>query len=184
MKKLTLLLIPLLFVLGLNAKDISSNSTLHQYSKPGAPIDMSYKSQKVDINETSDVNITLTSAINKGNVFVVIRLDKNLSSLKEFDNNISFKILPNQQEFIINLQVKSEYQGLHYIRLLTKVNKGFGIKLRSFAVPVYIGEKAGVPNNNANVNSHMKALGSGENISISKAIETIQIIKKTRESLK
>jgi hypothetical protein len=176
MRRIILILAPLLFILELNAKDLSSNSTFHQYSKPGAPIDMHYTSEKVDINETCDVNITLTTAITKGTVSALISLDKNLSSLNEFDQNLTFEIMPNQQDFLINLQVKSEHQGLYYIRLLTKVDKGYGVKLRSFAVPVYIGKEAGIMKKS--ISSHMKALGSGENISVSKAVETIEVVKE------
>ncbi len=176
MKKIIFILTALLFTLTINAKDISSNSTVHQYSKPGAPIDMTYNSEKVDRNEASDVNITLTTSITKGMLSVSINLDENLSSINEFDNNLNFEIMPSQQDFLINLQVKSEHSGLYYIKLLTKVDKGYGIKLRSFAVPIYIGEKAGILKKG--IDPQMKALSSGENISISKAIETIEIVNE------
>jgi len=176
MKTITLIFIPLLLTLGLNAKEISSNSTQRQYSKPGAPIDMRYTSQKVDINETCDVNITLTTAIRSGTVSAFITLDKELTSLTKFNENLTYEIMPEQQDYVINLQVKSAQQGLYYIRLLTKVDKGYGVKLRSFAVPIYVGEKAGITKKSLNFS--MKALGSGENISISQAVETIEIVKE------
>ncbi len=174
MKKITLILIPLLFILSLTAKDISSNSTIHQYSKPGASIDMSYSSQRVDINEVSDVNITLTTALRKGTLSTIITLDKNLTSINKFNNNLSYAILANQQEFLINLQVNSKKEGLYYIRLLTKIDNGYGVKLRSFAVPIYIGKEVGITKKR--IGSQMKALGA-ENISVSKAVETIEIVK-------
>ena len=176
MKTITLILTPLLFLLGLNAKEISSNSTFHQYSKPGAPIHMNYTSQKVDINEICNVKITLSTSIKKGTISTLINLDEKLSSLTKFNDNVSFEVTPNQQEFVIHLQVKSKEQGLYYIRLLTKVDKGYGVKLRSFAVPIYIGEEAEITKKS--INSTMKALGSGENISISKAVETIEVVNE------
>ena len=176
MKTITLIFIPLLLALGINAKELSNNSTQRQYSKPGAPIDMHYTSQKVDINEISDVNITLSTAIRSGTVSVSITLDKELTSLTKLNENLTYEIMPKQEDYVINLQVKSAQQGLYYIRLLTKVDKGYGVKLRSFAVPIYVGEKAGITKKS--IGSHMKALGSGENISISKAVETIEIVKE------
>ena len=137
---------------------------------------MSYTSQRVDINEASDVNITLTTAIRSGTVSVLINPDENLNILNTFDNNLSYKIIPNERDYAINLQVKSEQQGLYYIRLLTKVDQGYGIKLRSFAVPIYIGETAGIVKKS--INASMKALGTGENISISKALETIEVVNE------
>jgi len=176
MKIITLIFIPLLLALSVNANEISTNSTQRQYSKPGAPIDMRYTSEKVEIGETADVNITLTTAIRQGTVSAIITLDKELTSLNTFDENLTYEIIPNKKDHTITLQVKSEQTGLYYIRILTKVDKGYGIKMRSFAVPVYVGKEAGIKSKD--IGSHMKALNSGENISISKAVETIEIVKE------
>ena len=165
----------LLFLLTLNAEVISGD-TLRQYSKPGAPIDMIFTAQKVDVNEISDVNITLKTTIRSGTVSVLITLDENLKSQAKFDENITYQIMPEQQDYKVNLKVKSEKQGLYYIRLLTKVDNGYGIKLRSFAIPIYVGEAEAILTKG--LNFQMKALGSGENISVSKAVETIEVVKE------
>ena len=176
MKTIILILSPLLLALGLNANEISTNSTQRQYSKPGAPIDMRYTSEKVEVNETCDVNITLSTTITQGTVSAIITLDKNLISLTDFNKNLTYEIMPNQRDYVINLQVKSKQAGLYYIRLLTKVDKGYGVKLRSFAVPIYIGKEAGIKSKE--IGSQMKALSSGENISVSSAVETIEVVKE------
>jgi len=179
MKKITLLSVAFLIVVGLNAsskiENIQSGSTIREYSKPGAPVDMEFNTTHVDINATSDVNLTLITTVRKGNFNVLITLDDNLTTVNELDQNLSFVITPERQKFLINFQVKSEKQGLFYIRLLTQVDQGHGLKLRSFAVPVYIGKK---PKTLVRSSPQMKALANGENISISKAIETIRIIKE------
>ena len=189
MKKATLLLAPLLLVMMLHAQtqkiadepevieisidNIKSGSTLRQYSKPGAPIDMHYDSEKVDVNESSDINITLETTVQNGGLSINITFDENLTLISDMEENLTFELQSPQTKYAINFQVKSEKAGLYYIRLLTKVDKGFGLKLRSFAVPVYIGKdlKPIVKSN-----AIMKAL-SGENISVTKAIETIEVIK-------
>ena len=176
MKIIIPLAISLLFTLCLSAKEISSNSTLKQYAKPGAAINMNYSSQRVDINEFSDVNITLTTTIPKGTVLVEVNLDKKLSALSDFEKNLMFPVSSRNEDFIIKLQVKSEQVGLYYIRLLVKVDEGYGVKLRSFAIPIYVGEEKEIKKNRANI--QMKAFGRGENISVSKAIESIKIIKE------
>jgi len=174
MRRVTLIVCSLLLSLNIHAKELSSNSTLHHYAKPGAPIDMSYTSQKVDVNETSDVNITLMTSIKQGTLSTIIDLYENLISLKAVDTNSTFSITPEEQTFLINLQVKSEQEGLYYIRLLTKVNTGYGVQLRSFAVPIYVGKSAGIKKHHNS--EQMKLMGGGENISVSKAIETIQVV--------
>ena len=192
MKKTILILVPLLIV-GLYAsskkinpeettevksisdKSIVEGTTLGKYSKPGAPIDMSYRTTRVDINESADVNITLTTTAQSGKVLVSMNIDNNLTLVNSVDTNQSFDIAPDSKSFNINMRVRSEHEGLYYIRLLTKVKTGLHPKLRSFAVPVMIGEnprlktRAGV--------TFLKAK-SGENISVSKAVETIEVIKE------
>jgi len=176
MKRIILIVSSIVLTLTMNAKELSSNSTLHHYAKPGAPVDMSYTSQKVDVNETSDVNITLTTSIKQGTISTSISLDKNLIALNTVDTNSSFSVTPEQQIFLINLQVKAKQEGLYYIKLLTKVDKGYGLKLRSFAVPIYVGKNAGIKKHHNT--TQMKLLGAGENISVSKAIETVEVVNE------
>ena len=192
MKKTVLILVPLLIV-GLYAnskkidpeetttvksigeKTIIEGTTVGKYSKPGAPIDMSYKTTKVDTNETADVNITLTTTAQSGRVVVNITLDDKLTLVNNLDMNQSFEIAPNSKLFNIDMKVRAETDGLYYIRLLTKVEKGQHPKLRSFAIPVMVGENPKLKTRNG-VN-FLKAK-SGENISVSKAVETIEVIEK------
>lgn len=176
MRTLLLLTTSLLLTLGLNAKEISSNSTVGQYAKPGAAIDMKYTSQKVDANEVSDVNITLTSTIQKGTISVEMDLDKELIVLGGFEKTFNFQVTSRNEAFTINLQVKSQHIGLYYIRLLSKVDEGYGVKTRAFAIPIYVGKEKDIKKHRSNI--QMKALSNGENISLSKAVETISIIKE------
>jgi len=176
MKMTTLLLTPLMLIFTLQADTISKGSTFHQYSKPGASIDMEYTSDKVDVNETSDINITLTTPLTQGEVSVTLTLDEGLNTIKRIDKNLTYLIQPQTQNFLINFQVQSDKADLYYIRLLTKVTNDFGTKLRSFAIPVYIGQKQTLLNKR--ISPSMKALNLGENISVSKAIETIKTLKE------
>ena len=192
MKKTILILVPLL-VVGLYAnskkinpeesitvksigeKTIIEGTTVGKYSKPGAPIDMTYKTTKVDTNETADVNITLTTTAQNGTVSISMNFDDNLTLVNDVDSNQSFEIAPDAKSFNIDMKVRSEYDGLYYIRLLCKVDKGQHPKLRSFAIPVMVGENP-KPKTKAGI-SFLKAK-SGENISVSKAVETIEVIKE------
>jgi hypothetical protein len=182
MKKTKLLLAPLLVLVGLHAKpteeksmentNIKTGTTLGHYQKPGAPIDMTYTSTKVNAGEVADINITLTTSATSGTMHVSINFDEAIQNVSNTEENLTFEITPEQRTFPINIQASSYEDGLHYIRLLTKVDKGTASKLRAFAVPMYVGEpKAKVKS--ANI---MKAM-SGENISVSKAVETIEVIE-------
>jgi hypothetical protein len=182
MKKTKLLLAPLLIVMGLQAKpseetkvensNIKSGTTIGHYQKPGAPIDMSYDSTKVNAGEVSDINITLTTSATSGTMHVSIAFDEAIKNDSNTEENLTFEITSEQRSFPINIQASSSIDGLHYIRLLTKVDKGTASKLRAFAVPMYVGE----PKPKAKSANIMKAM-SGENISVSKAVETIEVIE-------
>ena len=179
MKKTKLLLAPLLIVMGLNAKplevqnvNVKTGTTLGHYQKPGAPIDMSYKSTTVNANETADINISLSTSVKAGSMSVTITLDDELKEEESISNEITFELSPDQKTYAINLRVSAKKDGLYYIRLLTKIDKASGSKLRAFAVPVYVGENPHPKNKGLNI---MKAR-SGENLSVSKAVETIEVI--------
>jgi hypothetical protein len=172
MKLTPLVLTPLLILIGLNAEPITG-TTLGHYSKPGAPIDMTYLSNRVNKNEMTDINITLTTTVHKGNMNVLLNFEDDLKQESNIPKEINFEITPNKKKYLINLKVSSSKDGLYYVRLLTKIDKGSGSKMRAFAVPVFVGEKP----KRKNTVIIMKA-SSGENISISKAVETIQILKE------
>lgn len=183
MKKAKLLLVPFLIIMGLHAKptdtitedsNIKTGTTIGHYSKPGAPIDMTYQTSSVDNNETSDINITLTTSAQTGTMNVTLNFEKSLTQVSNVDENLTFQITQGQKEYPINLQVSSLEDGLYYIRLLTKIDKGSGSQLRAFAVPVYIGEN---PQPKTRSSTIMKAM-NGENISVSKAVETITILEE------
>jgi len=172
MKIKTLLLTAPFILLGLQAEPMKGTSIGH-YAKPGAPIDISYLTHSRNNNKNSkiyDVNITLTSTVRYGTMKVKMTLDNALTPLSPIEKELSFEVNPEQKKYPINMQVSAKEDGLYYIRLLTKIDKGIGSKLRAFAVPVQVGEKKKV-----NKNSIMMKSNSGENISISKAVETITV---------
>lgn len=157
------------------ANEISSSSTFHHYAKPGAGVDMVQTTEKVAVNEFSDVNITLTTTIPKGSLLLLVSLDKNLIAQNGFEKKLTFPVNSRNESFLIHLKVKSQQTGLYYIRLLAKVAQGEKVKVRSFAIPIYVGNVKEMIRKKSNL--QMKAMGNGENISISKAKETIKILK-------
>jgi len=182
MKKTKLLLAPLLILVGLHAKpvdavvetpsNVKTGTTIGHYAKPGAPIDMTYTSTTVKTDETSDINITLTSNVNYGTMNVELTFDDKLVQVSKIAKSLTFQVTPKQRTYTISLKAKSVEEGLFYIRLLTKIDKGAGSQLRSFAVPVYIGDN---PKPRTKSTQVQKRTG-GENLSISKAVETIEVV--------
>ena len=152
---------------------IVKGTTVGHYQKPGAPIDIIYSSTKVGLDEVSDVNISLLTTVKTGEMEVSIDIDKNLKVEGETYDKVTFSLNPNEKGYDINLKVSCPKDGLYYIRLLTKMNSGSSAKMRVFAVPVYVGD--GKLKNKTN-QLIMKAVG-GENLSVSKAEESVEILK-------
>jgi hypothetical protein len=172
MKLKKLLLAPLLIIIGLNAETMTG-TTLGHYSKPGAPIDMKYVTTNVDKNETSDINITLIPTVRNGTMVVQLTLDDELHQITSVGKELRFEITPKKRAYTFNMQVSSQKDGLYYIRLLTRIDKGIGSKMRAFAVPVTIGKGK---KSNITPRVMMKS-HSGEHISVSRAVETIRVVK-------
>ncbi|HHD82121.1 MAG TPA: hypothetical protein ENK82_06305 [Campylobacterales bacterium] len=168
----------LLFISSLNAQEVEMYSSQNYYAKPGAPITISHAKKIVaDVNQTIDVNLTLSSSSNSGKLHVITVVDPKLKSSSTLDTNASFDIRPDQQEFLMNFQVTPTKEGILYIKLLTEIKTDYSKKSRSFAVPIYVGEYE-KPLIKSKSSNSFKALGSTENISISKAKETVEVIKE------
>ena len=107
-----------------------------KYKKPGAPVDIKYRSEHVEIDEISKVDITVISNTNLGTMNVKIKLDKQLNQVSNLDKRLFFELDSNTKEYPIHLEVSAEEDGLYYIKLLISI-KGKG--MRAFVVPVYVG---------------------------------------------
>jgi len=157
------------------AKDnrVIEGTTIGHYQKPGAPIDVSYKTTKVGLNDIADINVTLTTALNSGEMIVEINFDEKLKNKGEVYDSMRFSLSDSTNEYKLNFKVSSAEDGLYYIRLLAKVDAPSGKRMRAMAVPVYIGNGKLKKKGSRVI---MKAM-SGENISVSKAEETIEVIE-------
>jgi hypothetical protein len=158
------------------AKDIGNKeiiSTIGHYQKPGAPINITHNVARVAKGEVSDINATLTTTLHSGEMEVTVTLDEGLSAEEHVSDITKFVLSDDQNEYKMNFKVSSQKDGLYYIRLLAKVDDGTGAKMRAMAIPVYVGAGRLKKKSKQVI---MKAM-SGENISISKAQETIEIIE-------
>ena len=155
---------------------IITGSTKGHYQKPGAPVDMVYTTRKIQIGEVSDVNISLITPLKSGEMDISISLDKELKPVGDFFDKVVFPIAPDQRRYNLHFRVTSSENGLFYVRLLIKVKdpNGDSANMRAFAIPVYVG--TGVLQRKSKQRI-MKAF-SGENLSVSKAKETIQILEE------
>ena len=110
MKKTKLLLAPLLMIMGLTAKpleidninrinkNVKTGTTLGHYQKPGAPINMSYRSTTVDANEVADINISLSTSVQTGSMSVTISFDDELKHENSISKEITFELSPDQKK--------------------------------------------------------------------------------------
>ena len=140
-------------------------TSVGEYAKPGAPVEISYTSEHVSVGDVSKVDIVLTSRMKSGTMKVKIKVDKDLHEISNVDKHLSFDLSEGEKEYPLQLEVSADEDGLYYVRVMVTI-KGKG--MRSFAVPVYVG-KGTLRKNKANI----EQTKSGENISVFSAEETI-----------
>ena len=151
-------------------KTVKTITTKGKYRKPGAPIDMTHTEARVAVGEVADIDVTFSTSLHSGNIEIETNLDEGLESSEAISSVTSFQLSSDKKDYKMKFRVSAKKDGLYYIRLLGKAGDGESMRMRSFAIPVYVGtghlQKKGKQ-------LIMKARG-GENLSISKAEETIE----------
>jgi len=150
---------------GSTMKSIQGNKSIYQ--KRGLAVDLEYQSQHVGINQVSEVNITVMTHLTKGILNVELSsANDTLEGIKE--SNYKFVLLEIAQEnkFPINLEVKSEKEGIHYINLNVTLE---GDETRLFSVPVNIGKVDTVLQKKP-----LAFRSNGDSMTVSKAVEEIK----------
>lgn len=142
-------------------------STKHSYKKPGAPVEIQYKTERIEAGEEGTVAIKLITTAKNATMQVSLTLDPQLHSVGGFSTQQSFSLEPVQRSYPLDFVITAEDDGRYYIRLLVKIE---GKGNRSFAIPVNVGD--------VSVHRSQRSVkdSTGENISVSPAQESI--IKK------
>ena len=148
------------------ANEWISGTSVGKYAKPGAPIDMTYTSQNVEAGESAEVNIDLSTSLQTGVMRISINIGKALTAEQEIENKVFFPLDKTNNRYPLKFYVSAEEDGVYYIKLLITIE---GKGSRAFAVPVFIGKGRAKKSKSPFV----KKSASGENISVSKAVERI-----------
>lgn len=145
-------------------------TSIGKYAKPGAPVDIRYESQHVDVGDTSAVTISLASNVTRGSMKVKVKMDKGLNDLSHAEKHFSFDLTEGKKEYPLQLEVSADEEGLYYIRVLVSI-KGQG--MRAFAVPVYVGDAVDKTKKTAVGYRNIEKTDKGTTISVSAAQESI-----------
>lgn len=145
-------------------------TSVGNYAKPGAPVDIRYESQHVNVGDTSNVHIILTSSSTTGRMKVKVKVDKGLHEISNVKKHLSFDLAEGKKEYPLHLEVSADEAGLYYVRIQVAI-KGQG--MRAFAVPVYVGDALLKAKKTAAAQSIIEKTDKGETISVSAAEETI-----------
>lgn len=143
----------------------STLQSIHQ--KRGLAVDIEYQSEHVGINQVSEVNITVMTQLTKGILNVELSsANDTLEGIKGSHYKFALLEIAQENNFPINLEVKSEKEGIHYINLKVTLE---GDETRLFSVPVNIGKVDTV--------LQKKPLAfrtNGDSMTVSKAVEEIK----------
>jgi len=144
---------------------VLEGTTVNQITKSGISVDLSYKSEHVEVGEISDVNINLHTEVQKGILKVNMRaLENGLSGIEE--ENLEFDLTKGEKDFPIKLQVSSALNGIHYINFTLSID---GKGTRVWAVPVNVGTIS-----NKIETKELETTSKGVSISVSSALEEIK----------
>ena len=157
----------------IETKEVKTITTKGKYRKPGAPIDMTHTEARVAVGEVANIDVTFSTSLHSGNIEIEVTLDDGLESTEALSSVVSFQLTADKKDYAMKFNVSAKKDGLYYIRLLGKAGEGESIRMRSFAIPVYVGDGHIKKKGKQQI---MKVMG-GENLSISKAEETIEYVE-------
>jgi hypothetical protein len=131
-----------------------SGSTKGAYAKPGAPVQLSHVTTKVEVGEASTVDLIFsTQAIDemnkRGMIAVKIKADAGLN-LQGLTRSFDIQLAPNKTNYPLSFTASSALSGLYYINIFVSMQVGANTMNRAFAVPVQVG----------NATQTLKSLGS------------------------
>ncbi|HQS78142.1 MAG TPA: hypothetical protein PLC57_07380 [Sulfurovum sp.] len=146
---------------------VSQKSHVAKCIKPGAPVQIPYTSEPIDVGAVGKVDIVLTTQVVEGTMKVVVKTDKGLDEVTGLEKPLFFELGKNDtKEYPLQVEVSSSQDGLYYVKLIVSI-KGHG--MRAFAVPVYVGDGVSKAEKKP-----VEKTSSGEAISVSAAQESIE----------
>ncbi|RUM76432.1 MAG: hypothetical protein DSZ11_00555, partial [Sulfurovum sp.] len=119
---------------------VKTITTKGKYRKPGAPIDMTHTEARMAVGEVENIEVTFSTSLRSGNIEIEVTLDEGLESTEPISSVTSFELSRDKKDYHMKFSVSSKKDGLYYIRLLGKAGEGESMRMRSFAIPVYVGD--------------------------------------------
>jgi len=147
--------------------DVISADSFGKYSKPGAPVEIAYTTEHINSGDICEVKATLSTTQKSGMMIILIHADEGLNQIKTIPQELLVDLATIQGKQPLEFTVSADSDGLYYIKLhITIEGKG----VRTFAIPVYVGDEKSFKK----VSKPVQRNASGENISVSPAVETIK----------
>jgi len=116
--------------------EIEKGSSVGNYAKPGASVEMRYESPKVDMLENAEVRIFLHPVKPYPQIKVHLAVDQALERVSDTKSDILITTKKDIKEYPLTVTVRSAEPGTHFIRLIVSA----GGRSRAFTVPVHVGE--------------------------------------------
>ena len=127
-----------------------TGSTKGTYQKPGAPVELTHTTTKVEVDvESSIALIFSTQAYNQEAISIKIKADEGLQ-LHNLSTPFTINVQEEKREYPLSFTASSNTAGLYYINVFASMQVGSERMNRTFSVPVQIG----------NGEQKLKSLGS------------------------
>ncbi|MEE9303235.1 MAG: hypothetical protein V3U84_05565 [Thiotrichaceae bacterium] len=117
--------------------------TKNQYSKPGAPVQLSYTSTKVQAGEESQIDLIFSTQtfdeMNKeGAISINVTVDNGLT-ISNLSSVFDIQLEPNTTDYPISFSASADSSGLYYVNIFASMLVGANNMNRAFAIPVQVG---------------------------------------------
>ena len=142
----------------------AKGTSVGAYAKPGAPIDIKYTTEYVEVAEVSRVDVTLLTSVKVGSMHVDITLDKGLQAESEVPASMDIALKDSNGSYALAMQVSADKKGIYYVNLITSI-KGRGF--RAFSVPIYVDTSP------KEMKKASQKTNTGDNLSIAPAKERV-----------
>ena len=128
------------------AKGVLTGSNKGQYMKPGAPVQLSYTTDKVAaVGQISDIQavLHLTSA-NVDQLQVDISTDEGVTIHRSPGSSIQLSVQPGQLDYPLQLSASAGNVGLSYINMIVTTVQNCNKQSRGLAIPFQVGSDEAV----------------------------------------
>ncbi|MBO1256165.1 hypothetical protein J3L16_10765 [Alteromonas sp. 5E99-2] len=124
-----------------SSEESSKADLKHNYQKPGAPIEMTYKvlTQAAQAGDEVEIEVSFDSPV-KSTISTKLNPLKNMSLVNDKTSWQSHVAKSGEFESLPNLKLKAQADGLYYVTLVASIEVDGNVQSKPFVIPIKVGK--------------------------------------------